>query len=162
MYLGELLEHNSFYSIKLQHFHLLVSFSGKYLKYEHCVASTHNWTEDKLSSAFNNQLYKMCVPHTETNLFGPAFTEVGIDQHFYFLNYMLSCMFKLYAAKPPWSQYEEVSNSCQCGTYVHTSVQPDPVPSRPGLNQTRTKSDSFGSRVGFGFKELVQPTFKVG
>ncbi|XP_028759863.1 squamosa promoter-binding-like protein 7 isoform X2 [Neltuma alba] len=57
-------------------FRLLVSFSGKYLKYEYCVASPHNWAGDGISCAFDNQLYKICVPHTEPNIFGPAFIEV--------------------------------------------------------------------------------------
>ncbi|KAF7837176.1 squamosa promoter-binding-like protein 7 isoform X2 [Senna tora] len=57
-------------------FRLLVSFSGKYLKYDYCVASPHNWTGDGISCAFDNQLYKIYVPCTEPNLFGPAFIEV--------------------------------------------------------------------------------------
>ncbi|TKY72049.1 Squamosa promoter-binding protein 7 [Spatholobus suberectus] len=36
----------------------------------------HNRTEDKISCAFDNQLYKIYVPHTEESLFGPAFIEV--------------------------------------------------------------------------------------
>ncbi|KAJ1428826.1 SBP domain [Sesbania bispinosa] len=57
-------------------FRLLVSFSGKYLKYEYCVPSPHNRTEDNIYCSFDNQLYKICVPHTEENFFGPAFIEV--------------------------------------------------------------------------------------
>ncbi|CAJ2658553.1 unnamed protein product [Trifolium pratense] len=57
-------------------FRLLVSFYGKYLKYEYCVPSPHNWAEDNTSCAFDNQLYKICVPHIEENLMGPAFIEV--------------------------------------------------------------------------------------
>ncbi|KAK7303179.1 hypothetical protein RJT34_14081 [Clitoria ternatea] len=57
-------------------FRLLLSFSGKYLKYECCVLSPHNWTEDNVSCTFDNQLYKIYVPHTEEGLFGPAFIEV--------------------------------------------------------------------------------------
>ncbi|CAJ1962283.1 unnamed protein product [Sphenostylis stenocarpa] len=57
-------------------FRLLVSFSGKYLKYEYCVPSPHKWTEDNISCAFDDQLYKIYVPHTEESLFGPAFIEV--------------------------------------------------------------------------------------
>ncbi|KAG4945829.1 hypothetical protein JHK87_041836 [Glycine soja] len=34
------------------------------------------WTEDNISCAFDNQLYKIYVPHTEESLFGPAFIEV--------------------------------------------------------------------------------------
>ncbi|XP_061359655.1 squamosa promoter-binding-like protein 7 [Gastrolobium bilobum] len=57
-------------------FRLLVSFSGKYLKYEYCVPSPHNSNGDNISCAFDNQLYKIYVPHTEESLFGPAFIEV--------------------------------------------------------------------------------------
>ncbi|RDX83112.1 Squamosa promoter-binding-like protein 7, partial [Mucuna pruriens] len=57
-------------------FRLLVSFSGKYLKCEYCVPSPHNLTEDNISCAFDNQLYKIYVPRTEESLFGPAFIEV--------------------------------------------------------------------------------------
>ncbi|XP_027353402.1 squamosa promoter-binding-like protein 7 isoform X3 [Abrus precatorius] len=57
-------------------FRFLVSFSGKYLKCQHCVPSPHNWTEDNISCAFDSQLYKIYVPHTEESLFGPAFIEV--------------------------------------------------------------------------------------
>ncbi|KAE9591416.1 putative transcription factor SBP family [Lupinus albus] len=57
-------------------FRLLVSFSGKYQKFESCVRSPHNWTRDNVSCAFDNQLYKIHVPHTEESLFGPAFIEV--------------------------------------------------------------------------------------
>ncbi|KAL1358398.1 hypothetical protein HN51_003674 [Arachis hypogaea] len=57
-------------------FRLLVSFSGKYLKCEYCVPSPHNWTGNNMSCAFENQLYKIYVPHTEETLFGPAFIEV--------------------------------------------------------------------------------------
>ncbi|GAU20040.1 hypothetical protein TSUD_381320 [Trifolium subterraneum] len=57
-------------------FRLLVSFYGKYMKYEYCVPSPHNWAEDNISCAYDNQLYKICVPHIEENLMGPAFIEV--------------------------------------------------------------------------------------
>ncbi|XLU49873.1 hypothetical protein S245_044687, partial [Arachis hypogaea] len=57
-------------------FRLLVSFSGKYLKCEYCVPSPHNWTGNNMSCAFENQLYKIYVPHTEETLFGPAFIKV--------------------------------------------------------------------------------------
>ncbi|MED6156937.1 Squamosa promoter-binding-like protein [Stylosanthes scabra] len=57
-------------------FRLLVSFSGKYLKCEYCVPSPHNWTGNNISCSFENQLYKIYVPHTEESLFGPAFIEV--------------------------------------------------------------------------------------
>lgn len=57
-------------------FRLLVSFYGKYLKCEYCAPSPHNSAEDNISCAFDNQLYKICVPHIEENLLGPAFIEV--------------------------------------------------------------------------------------
>lgn len=57
-------------------FRLLVSFSGKYLKCEYCVPSPHKWSKDNISCYFDNQLYKIYVPHTEESLFGPAFIEV--------------------------------------------------------------------------------------
>ncbi|KAK7359652.1 hypothetical protein VNO77_01614 [Canavalia gladiata] len=57
-------------------FRLLVSFSGKYLKCQYCIPSPHNWTENNISCAFDNQLYKIYVPHTEESHFGPAFIEV--------------------------------------------------------------------------------------
>ncbi|XP_058723859.1 squamosa promoter-binding-like protein 7 [Vicia villosa] len=57
-------------------FRLLVSFYGKYMKYEYCVPSPHNWSEDSISCSFDNQLYKIRVPHIEENLMGPAFIEV--------------------------------------------------------------------------------------
>ncbi|XP_054805595.1 squamosa promoter-binding-like protein 7 [Prosopis cineraria] len=63
-------------NLKQPKFRLLVSFSGKYLKYEYCVASPHNWAGDGISCAFDSQLYKIYVPHTEPNIFGPAFIEV--------------------------------------------------------------------------------------
>ncbi|KAK4266467.1 hypothetical protein QN277_027383 [Acacia crassicarpa] len=57
-------------------FRLLISFSGKYLKYKNCVVSPHNWAGDSISCAFDGQLYKICVPQMEPNIFGPAFIEV--------------------------------------------------------------------------------------
>ncbi|KAJ7980187.1 Squamosa promoter-binding-like protein [Quillaja saponaria] len=57
-------------------FRLLISFSGKYLEYDHCIASTHNKTGDSIACSFEQQLYKIYIPHTEPNVFGPAFIEV--------------------------------------------------------------------------------------
>ncbi|KAI4345510.1 hypothetical protein L6164_012625 [Bauhinia variegata] len=57
-------------------FRLLVSFSGKYLKSEYCVASPHNSSGDNISCAFEHQLYKISIPQTVPNLFGPAYIEV--------------------------------------------------------------------------------------
>ena len=55
----------------------LVSFAGRYLPYDYCVASTHVQSkEDSLSC--DHQLYKIYVPQTEPDLFGPVFIEVGI------------------------------------------------------------------------------------
>ncbi|KAK3011371.1 hypothetical protein RJ639_012080 [Escallonia herrerae] len=54
----------------------LVSFAGKYLRYEVCVPSPCNKTEEDPASSIDHQLYKIQVPHTEQNLFGPAFVEV--------------------------------------------------------------------------------------
>ncbi|KAJ0092186.1 hypothetical protein Patl1_25532 [Pistacia atlantica] len=60
----------------LQHkLRFLISFAGKYLPYDCCVASSHGQSEgDPL--AFDHQLYKIYVPHTEPDHFGPAFIEV--------------------------------------------------------------------------------------
>ncbi|KAK3039036.1 hypothetical protein RJ639_027521 [Escallonia herrerae] len=54
----------------------LVSFAGKYLTYEVCVPSPCNKTEEDPASSIDHQLYKIRVPHTEQNIFGPAFIEV--------------------------------------------------------------------------------------
>ncbi|XP_065863505.1 squamosa promoter-binding-like protein 7 [Euphorbia lathyris] len=55
-------------------FRLLVSFSGKYLAYDYCVALPHGRTEG--CSDPDHQLCKISIPHVEPNLFGPAFIEV--------------------------------------------------------------------------------------
>ncbi|MBA0827781.1 hypothetical protein Goarm_012529, partial [Gossypium armourianum] len=53
----------------------LVSFAGRYLPYDYCLASAHvNATEG--SSSCDHQLYKIYVPQTESDLFGPVFIEV--------------------------------------------------------------------------------------
>ncbi|EEF45453.1 squamosa promoter-binding-like protein 7 [Ricinus communis] len=55
-------------------FRLLVSFSGKYLAYDYCVALPHGHTEG--CSGLDHQLCKIFIPHIEPNVFGPAFIEV--------------------------------------------------------------------------------------
>ncbi|XP_012069443.1 squamosa promoter-binding-like protein 7 isoform X2 [Jatropha curcas] len=55
-------------------FRLLVSFAGKYLAYDYCVALPHCHTEGCSSS--DHQLCKICISHIEPNVFGPAFIEV--------------------------------------------------------------------------------------
>ncbi|XP_052483999.1 squamosa promoter-binding-like protein 7 isoform X3 [Gossypium raimondii] len=53
----------------------LVSFAGRYLPYDYCLASAHvNATEG--SSSCDHLLYKIYVPQTESDLFGPVFIEV--------------------------------------------------------------------------------------
>ncbi|KAL5852517.1 hypothetical protein ACOSQ3_007635 [Xanthoceras sorbifolium] len=56
-------------------FRFLISFAGKYLPYDFCIASPHFQSEGG-PHTFDHQLYKIYVPHTEPNLFGPAFIEV--------------------------------------------------------------------------------------
>ncbi|XVF28447.1 hypothetical protein REPUB_Repub15cG0029900 [Reevesia pubescens] len=55
-------------------FRFLVSFAGRYLPYDYCVASTH--VQSKEDSPSDHRLYKIYVPQTEPDLFGPAFIEV--------------------------------------------------------------------------------------
>ncbi|GLT72493.1 hypothetical protein SLA2020_444240 [Shorea laevis] len=57
-------------------FRFLVSFAGKYLVHDYCVASLHCQTEGDTASSCNHQMYKIYVPQTEPALFGPAFIEV--------------------------------------------------------------------------------------
>ncbi|KAM7488236.1 hypothetical protein LguiB_025720 [Lonicera macranthoides] len=57
----------------------LVSFAGKYLRYVVCVPSPCSKTEKDAASSFNHQLVKIYVPHTEPDVFGPAFIEVEND-----------------------------------------------------------------------------------
>lgn len=55
----------------------LVSFSGKYLAYNYNPESSHSQIEgDSTAGNLDHQLYKIHVPHTEANSFGPAFIEV--------------------------------------------------------------------------------------
>ncbi|KAL3505806.1 hypothetical protein ACH5RR_031188 [Cinchona calisaya] len=53
----------------------LVSFLGKYLAHDFYVSSSCGKTEGDAGS-LNHQLLKISVPHTEPDLFGPAFVEV--------------------------------------------------------------------------------------
>ncbi|KAE8677627.1 SC35-like splicing factor 28 isoform 1 [Hibiscus syriacus] len=56
-------------------FRFLVSFAGRYLLDDYCVASTHvHGKED--SPSCDHQLFKIYVPKTEPDLFGPVFIEV--------------------------------------------------------------------------------------
>ncbi|KAL1807356.1 hypothetical protein ACET3Z_024346 [Daucus carota] len=58
-------------------FRFLVSFSGNYLSCDDVSFSTLNDVKDEdTSSSLDHQLLKICVPHTESNVFGPAFIEV--------------------------------------------------------------------------------------
>lgn len=54
----------------------LISFAGKYLAYDYCVASPYGRMRRESGCSFDHQLYKIHVSHTEANLFGPAFIEV--------------------------------------------------------------------------------------
>ncbi|XP_022721858.1 squamosa promoter-binding-like protein 7 [Durio zibethinus] len=56
-------------------FRFLVSFAGKYLPYDYCVATTHVQSKED-SPSCGHRLYKIYVPQTDPNLFGPAFIEV--------------------------------------------------------------------------------------
>ncbi|GLT99230.1 hypothetical protein SLE2022_166820 [Rubroshorea leprosula] len=56
-------------------FRFLISFAGKYLAYDNCVASSHVLTRGE-SHMCEHQLYKIRIPHTEPDLIGPAFVEV--------------------------------------------------------------------------------------
>ncbi|XP_010279431.1 PREDICTED: squamosa promoter-binding-like protein 7 [Nelumbo nucifera] len=57
-------------------FRFLVSFCGKYLSYDYCLAisPTQNVSDDTHSC--DHQMYKIYIPHTDPKLFGPAFVEV--------------------------------------------------------------------------------------
>ncbi|PON80255.1 SBP-box transcription factor [Parasponia andersonii] len=54
----------------------LLSLSGKYLAYDYNPEYTHFQTEGSTASDFDHQFYRICVPHTEPNCFGPLFIEV--------------------------------------------------------------------------------------
>ncbi|KAF5941694.1 hypothetical protein HYC85_019336 [Camellia sinensis] len=70
-------------------FRFLVSFAGKYLAYDYCVPPLCGDTEG-VTANFNHQLLKIYIPHTEPDLFGPAFIEVGfffrIKYNFFFFD----------------------------------------------------------------------------
>lgn len=54
----------------------LISFAGKYLANDFCNTSLHGLCKGS-SVMFGHQLYRISVPPTEPNLFGPAFVEVS-------------------------------------------------------------------------------------
>ncbi|PSS33929.1 Squamosa promoter-binding-like protein [Actinidia chinensis var. chinensis] len=56
-------------------FRFLISFAGKYLACDHCVPSLSGDAEG-VTTSFDHQLLKIDIPHTEPDLFGPAFIEV--------------------------------------------------------------------------------------
>ncbi|CAL5415847.1 unnamed protein product [Camellia sinensis] len=59
-------------------FRFLVSFAGKYLAYDYCVPPLCGDTEG-VTASFNHQLLKIYIPHTEPDLFGPAFIESPLN-----------------------------------------------------------------------------------
>ncbi|GAV63375.1 SBP domain-containing protein [Cephalotus follicularis] len=56
-------------------FRFLVSFAGKYLASDYRVTAPHGRSYGD-SSSFDHQSYKIYIPQTEPNFFGPAFVEV--------------------------------------------------------------------------------------
>ncbi|XP_058077484.1 squamosa promoter-binding-like protein 7 [Magnolia sinica] len=63
-------------------FKFLVSFAGRYLAYDSCISipqgktrSCHDGKEDSTHSS-DHELFKIYIPSTESNLFGPVFIEV--------------------------------------------------------------------------------------
>lgn len=69
----------------------LVSFSGKYLAYNYYPESSPSQIEGDTATNLDHQLYKIHVPQTEANRFGPAFIEVNFLS--YFLLPSLWCIF---------------------------------------------------------------------
>ncbi|KAK6930089.1 SBP domain, partial [Dillenia turbinata] len=57
-------------------FQFLISFAGKYLACDYRLAFQHVKFDANGAGRFDQQFYKICVPHTEPDLFGPAFIEV--------------------------------------------------------------------------------------
>lgn len=57
-------------------FRFLVSFSGKYLAYNYYPESSPSQIEGDTATNLDHQLYKIRVPQTEANRFGPAFIEI--------------------------------------------------------------------------------------
>lgn len=53
----------------------LVSFAGKYLAHDHSFVLPHCQKEGD-TKCNDHQLLKIYIPHTEHDLFGPAFVEV--------------------------------------------------------------------------------------
>ena len=53
----------------------LVSFDGKYLAHVQSFVIPHCQKEGDTKQS-NHQVFKICIPHTEHDLFGPAFVEV--------------------------------------------------------------------------------------
>ncbi|KAK3440967.1 hypothetical protein EUGRSUZ_B01228 [Eucalyptus grandis] len=58
------------------HFRFLISFAGKYLPCDNGAASSYCGSERGINYNSGHQLYKMHIPCTELNQFGPAFVEV--------------------------------------------------------------------------------------
>ncbi|XP_022953236.1 squamosa promoter-binding-like protein 7 [Cucurbita moschata] len=56
-------------------FRSLVSFDGKYLAHVQSFVIPHCQKEGDTKQS-NHQVFKICIPHTEDDLFGPAFVEV--------------------------------------------------------------------------------------
>jgi len=54
----------------------LISFAGKYLPCDNGAASSYCGSERGIDYNSGHQLYKMHIPCTELNQFGPAFVEV--------------------------------------------------------------------------------------
>ncbi|KAA8527510.1 hypothetical protein F0562_034775 [Nyssa sinensis] len=63
-------------NLLLTNVRFLISFSGKYLAYDYCVPLPYGKTRGDSTCGFDHQLYKIYIPHTEPDLFGPAFIEV--------------------------------------------------------------------------------------
>ncbi|XP_062108519.1 squamosa promoter-binding-like protein 7 [Humulus lupulus] len=54
----------------------LLSFSGKYMTCDYSPASSHSLTDGNSACGFDHQLYRIRVPCTEADCFGPVFIEV--------------------------------------------------------------------------------------
>ncbi|XP_022955823.1 squamosa promoter-binding-like protein 7 [Cucurbita moschata] len=57
-------------------FRSLVSFAGKYLSHDHSFVLSHCQKEGDDAKWSDHQLFKIYIPHTDHDLFGPAFVEV--------------------------------------------------------------------------------------
>ncbi|XP_059649094.1 squamosa promoter-binding-like protein 7 [Cornus florida] len=57
-------------------FRFLVSFAGKYLTCDYCIPLSYSKTGGNNGCSLDHQLYKIYIPTTEPDLFGPAFIEV--------------------------------------------------------------------------------------